>query len=219
MLAALYWGFNYYIHATAYQQGLETGLAAFCLVLFLFLLQRFERDRKTAPVTWKQIATLAFAATLVMFSRLDMVFLAGLFGLWIVFRDRPLRYLLPLDILLLTISATSAFIIRTGLPDYYQYSSLAIVMLAVSLALRVPLFYFLGLYEHPKAHSVIHLFRQAAIGIAISTTVTLAILAGLDQPGRTHWQLSTHSSLDRWGIIFRFDCCQSVNNFFVQPKR
>jgi hypothetical protein len=47
MLAALYWAFDFYIHWTAYQQGLETGLAAFCLVLFLFLLQRFERDRKT----------------------------------------------------------------------------------------------------------------------------------------------------------------------------
>ncbi len=106
MLVALYWAFDYAIHTTAYQQGLETGLAAFCLVLFLFLLQRFERDRKTAPVKGKQIALLSIAATLVTFSRLDMVFLAGLFGVWIVFRDRPLHYLLPLDILLLAISAT-----------------------------------------------------------------------------------------------------------------
>ena len=179
MLAALYWAFDYTIHVTAYQQGLETGLAAFCLVLFLFLLQRFERDRRTAPVRGKRIALLAIAATLVTFSRLDMVFLAGLFGLWIVFCDRPLHYLLPLDILLLAISSTSAFIIRTGLPDYYQYANLAIAMLAISLALRIPLFYFLGLYDHPKAHSLFHLLRQSAIGSVVTTVATLAILLTL----------------------------------------
>ncbi|MBN1450816.1 MAG: hypothetical protein JW963_07365 [Anaerolineales bacterium] len=183
MLAALYWAFDYTIHVTAYQQGLETGLAAFCLVLLLFLLQRFERDRKTAPDKGKQIVLLSIAATLVTFSRLDMVFLAGLFGLWIVFRDRPLHYLLPLDSLLLAISATGAFIIRTGFPDYYKYTNLAVAMLAISLALRIPLFYFLGLYEHPKTHSVWRLLRQSAIGNGIATVATLAILLALTRLG------------------------------------
>ena len=108
MLGALYWAFNTYIHWTAYQQGLETGLTAFCLVLFLYLLQRFERDRKPGPVNWTQHrhpSPCRHAGH--AFSRLDMVFLAGLFGLWIVFRDEPLHYLLPLDILLLTFSLTA----------------------------------------------------------------------------------------------------------------
>ena len=189
MLGALYWAFNTYIHWTAYQQGLETGLAAFCLVLFLYLLRRFEHDRKTAspkgtmPVTLKQIATLAFAATLVMFSRLDMVFLAGLFGLWIVFRDKPLHYLLPLDIFLLTVSTTGAFIFRIGFPDYYLYANTAIITLVISLALKIPLFYFLGLYQHPKAHSAIHLLRQSTIAIAISGVATLGIVLGLTSLG------------------------------------
>jgi len=183
MLVALYWAFDYAIHTTAYQQGLETGLAAFCLVLFLFLLQRFERDRKTAPVKGKQIALLSIAVTLVTFSRLDMVFLAGLFGLWIIFRDRPLHYLLPLDILLLAISATSAFIIRTGFPDYYKYTNLAVAMLAISLVVRIPLFYFLRLYDHPKAHSVWHILLQSAIGNGIATVATLGILLALTRLG------------------------------------
>jgi hypothetical protein len=91
--------------------------------------------------------------------------------------------LLPLDILLLAISATSAFIIRTGFPDYYQYANMATALLVISLALRVPLFYFLGLYEHPKSYSAVYLFRQSAIGIAISTAATLAILLGLTSLG------------------------------------
>ena len=183
MLGALYWALNSYIHWTAYQQGLETGLAAFCLVLFIYLLQRFENNRKTAPVTLKQIANLAIAATLVMFGRLDMVFLAGLFGLWIVFRDRPLHYLLPLDSFLLTISLTGAFISRIGLPDYYLYANTAIITLAISLILKVPLFYFMGLYEHPKAHSTLYLFRQCTIAVVISSSAMLAIVLGLTSLG------------------------------------
>jgi len=189
MLAALYWAFDYYIHWTNYQQGLETGLAAFCLVLFLYLIQRFERDRKTASpmgtmsVKWTKIAVLALAATLVMFSRLDLVFLAGLFGLWIVFRDKPLRYLLPLDILLLTVSITGAYIFRIGLPEYYLYEDSAILSLAVTLTLKILLFYFLGLYNHPKAYSIFHLLRQSAIAIAISSIATLVILLGLTSLG------------------------------------
>jgi hypothetical protein len=183
MLGALYWAFNMYIHWTAYQQGLETGLAAFCLVLFLYLLQRFERDRKTAPAKWTQITTLAIAATLVTFSRLDMVFLAGIFGFWIVFRDKPLHYLLPLDSLLLTISLTGAFIFRIGLPDYYLYANTAIIALAISFVLKIPAFYFLGLYDYPKTHSTFHLIRQSAIAIAISDIAMLAILIGLTSLG------------------------------------
>ena len=202
MLAAFYWGFNYYIHATIYQQGLETGLTAFCLVLFLFQLQSFERDRKTTPIHWKQIASLAIAATLVMFSRLDMVFLAGIFGLWIVFRDKPIRYLLPLDILLLTISATSAFIIRAGLPDYYQYSNLAIVMLAASLTFRVPLFYFLGLYQHPRSHSVGYLLQKSALGTIISTVATLALLMGLTRLGILSGSFPRTAPLIDGGLTF-----------------
>jgi hypothetical protein len=179
ILGALYWAFNSYIHWTTYQQGLETGLAAFCLLLFLYLLQRFERDRKTAPVQGRQIAALALSATLVMFGRLDMVFLAGLFGLWIVFRDYPLHYLLPLDILLLAVSVTGAYIFRIGLPDYYLYANTAILTLAVNFALKIPLLYFFGLYEHPKAYSILQLLQKSAIVISISSAASLAILLGL----------------------------------------
>jgi hypothetical protein len=183
MLGAFYWAFDLRIHANAYQQGLETGLAAFCLALFLYLLNRYEQGRKTAPKNWKQIATLALAATLVMFGRLDMVFLTGLFGLWIVFRERPLHYLLPLDILLIAFSITGSFILRIGLPDYYLYSNAAIAALATSLVLKIPALYFLGLYEHPKSHSTSRLLRQSLLAIATASIASLAILFGLTSTG------------------------------------
>ncbi len=112
-----------------------------------------------------------------------MVFLAGIFGFWIVFRDKPLHYLLPLDSLLLTLSLTGAFIFRIGLPDYYQYANTAIIVLAVSLVLKIPAFYFLGLYDHPKTHSAFHLIRQSVIAIFISNVTMLVILLGFTKLG------------------------------------
>lgn len=181
MLAAVYWAFDYGIHITIYQQGLETGLAAFALILFLYFLQRFEQDRKAAPVKWNQVVPLGFAAALVLFSRLDMVFLGAIFGLWIVFRDTPLRYLLPVDILLLTISVFASYISRTGLPAYYQYSSAAILTLILSLAIKLPALFFSGSYQHPAKQSPLRTLRNAAIAIVISQVLVLGFMLGLSQ--------------------------------------
>lgn len=183
LLAGFYWAFDLFIHKTAYQQGLETGLAAFCLVLFLYILQRYERNQSQSNFTRKEISILAIAGTLVVFSRLDLIFLVGIFGLWIIFRDKPIRYLLPIDILVFTISTVSAFIIRTGLPEYYQYSNMAIAMVAIGIATKVTLLYFLGLYEHPIELSLLKLIRQSAIAIASSTVGIMVIFLGLTKFG------------------------------------
>ena len=131
----------------------------------------------------KHIAILAIAATLVIFSRLDLVFLTGLFGLWIVFREQPLRYLLPLDIALLALSVVGSFIFRIGLPDYYLYTQAAMLTLGLSLGLKIPVFYFLGLYNHPKTFSLSRLIRQSAIGIVLCDIAILAIILGLASLG------------------------------------
>jgi hypothetical protein len=102
--AALYWAFDYNIHLIVYQQGLETGLAAFSLALFLYVLGQIETTRKSLAFTNSHLGVLAFFAILFVFSRLDMIFLAGMFGVWIVFRGQPARYLLLLDLLIFTVS-------------------------------------------------------------------------------------------------------------------
>ena len=54
--------------------------------------------------------TLGILAVLVMFSRLDLIFLAGMAGIWIVFRKYPIRYLLPLDIVFIIVTVLLALI-------------------------------------------------------------------------------------------------------------
>ena len=67
-------------------------------------LSQFEEIWRTEQVNFKQIAWLGLLSAIVMFSRLDLIFLAVIVGIWILFRGTPIRYLLPLDILIIFIS-------------------------------------------------------------------------------------------------------------------
>src|SRR5581483_8045213 len=118
-LAAAYWIFNPTLQALFYQPGLESGIALLCIVALLYMLYRLEQNWRKEEVSLWQIALLGLVASLTVFSRLDLIFFAGIVGLWIVFRETPLRYLLPLDILAVPVSALLAFILRLGIAEYY----------------------------------------------------------------------------------------------------
>jgi len=186
VLAALYWAFSYRLHVLIYQQGLETGLGFLCLFWFLTLLQRFDKNRKATNVEPVQIAFLGFASALVMLSRLDLVFLAGFFGLCIIFRDTPMRYLLPLDLLIIAASVPAAYISRVGLPEYYLYSNTAILTIGLNLITKIPLLYFFGAYRHPADNKPALYLRNSFIAILVGDGITLVILLGLNATGLFH---------------------------------
>jgi len=146
-LAALFWAFNYDILVRVYQQGLETGIAVFFALLLIYKLFEFETSWRNALVTNKQLFNLGIIALLMVFSRLDLIFLAGMIGVWIILRTSPLRYFLPLDIASILVSVLLAFILRLGFPEYLRFKQAAVTMVAVSLALKIPLAYFMGLYQ------------------------------------------------------------------------
>jgi hypothetical protein len=170
-LAAVYWAFNYGILLQVYQQGLETGLAAFFVILLVYKVYEFEKSWRKGLVTNRQLYALGFIALLMTFSRLDLIFLAGMVGIWIVFRDSPLRYLLPLDIASILVSVLVAFLVRLPLRDYYTFNNAAISMVAVSMLVKIPLAYFLGLYDRAvlsktaklTARLVLFLFTGSAL--------------------------------------------------------
>jgi hypothetical protein len=145
--AALYWVFSFDVLNIVYRPGLETGIAAFFIVFLIYKLYEFERSWRTNEVSPKQIMTLAVIAVLTMFSRLDLVFLAGMVGLWVIFRGHLLRFLLPLDIVSIIIAALLAFIIRVDLPAYYQSVDIALTMLVLGLIVKIPCAFVFGLYQ------------------------------------------------------------------------
>ena len=178
-IAALFWVFSYDVLATIYQQGLESGIAAFFIVLLVYKLYQFELSWRKAETSRKQVATLAVIAVLTMFSRLDLVFLAGMVGLWVVFRGHLLRFFLPLDITSIIILTILAFMIRVGLSGYYESIDIALAMAIVAILVKIPCAFLFGLYQHSGMSRVGELLKRvilfAITGSAITGLLVLAI--------------------------------------------
>ena len=174
-IAAIYWVFNADILKRIYQQGLETGIAAFFIVLFVYKLYEFERSWREKPMIKKDLITLGIIGICVLLSRLDLVFFVALAGVWMVFRGSALRYLLPLDIVSIAFSVLLAFILNFSLNDYYQLAHEAVKMLVVSLLIKIPLAYLFGLYQRGKFDRLPSLLRSLVL-FAISSSAILTVV-------------------------------------------
>ncbi len=146
-IAAIYWVFDSHINSAVYKQGLETGIAAFFVVLLVYKLYEFELSWRMKASTDRQVIELAIVAVLAMLSRLDLVFLAGIVGIWVIFRGSLLRYYLPLDIAAVTVFTLAAFLVRNPLLDYYDHADLAVALVGIALLVKIPGAFLFGLYE------------------------------------------------------------------------
>jgi hypothetical protein len=183
MLAAVFWGFFPYIHFTVYEFGLETPLAAFGIVWLVYQLSKFESEWRRTSVRPRQIAILAVIATLMMFSRLDLVFLAVIVGLWIIFRGHPIRFLLPLDMVAIFASVVGSFAFRTGFPSYYLYVTTAVLAGLLAIIVRIPILYFLGLYQHPRFNPFYRTVINSGVAILVGTIILSVLMFLLIQFG------------------------------------
>ena len=176
LLAAVFWAFDPQIHYLVYEFGLETPLAVFAIVLFIYKLSQFEKEWRRKPMSTGRLVLLGSLAVIVMFSRLDLVFLAILGGIWIIFRGKPIRFFLPLDILIVFASMTFSVAMRTGIDSYNNsYSSSALAAVLLSLPIKIALLYFFGAYQHPRINSVWKTIYKTVLALSISTVV-VAIL-------------------------------------------
>ncbi len=178
-LAAIYWVFSPFVVWSYYRQGLESGIGLFCTMLFLYMVYKFEQKWRKTQSNIQQIAALGFVAALVAFSRLDLAFFTIIAGIWIVFRATPMRYLLPLDILAIFAAALAAFITRLGLPGYYNSTNATMIMIAAALIIKVPAFYFWGLYQQPASWKPLKVLQNILLAIAASSLpLSILLLAG-----------------------------------------
>jgi len=181
---ASFWAFNYYIHTTVYESGLETPLAAFSITLLIYKLSIFEKERRTKSVTMRKIVVLAILATFAMFSRLDLVFLAVICGFWIIFRDRPIRFILPLDIFIIFASMTSSVAFRTGIEQYNTiYAASAVEAMILVLVIKTVLLYFFGTYLYPYPGSIWKMLYRVGTALTISSVLSAGIYFILVQLG------------------------------------
>ena len=184
ILAAVFWSFNYYIHSTVYELGLETPIAAFSVVLVIYQLAKFEKDWNTRQIPLKRFALLGLIAALAMFSRLDLVFFAILIGIWIVFRSSPIRYLMPIDIALFFISMTSAVLLRTDFESYNTiYASSAVEATVIAVVIKILALYFFGGYQPLRSVPIWKTLRQTSLAILVSSILTGGIYILIVQMG------------------------------------
>ena len=178
-LAAIYWVFSPFMVWSYYRQGLESGIGLFCVMLFLYIMYKFEQKWRTNQPGFQQIALLGFIAALVAFSRLDLAFFTIIAGIWIVFRSTPMRYLLPLDILAVLGAALAAFITRLGLSGYYNSTNTTIILIATAMIIKIPAFYFLGLYQQPGSWKLLKVLKNILLAIVVtSLPLSIILLAG-----------------------------------------
>lgn len=179
-VAALFWVFSRDVLHVIYQNGLESGIAAFFIVLLVYKLYEFEISWRRNEVSKKQIVTLAGIAVLAMFSRLDLVFLAGVVGIWVLFRDSLLRFLLPLDLAAIVVMTPVAFIIRGDIAGYYANVDVPLTMMVLSLLIKLVCAFLFGLYQHSVVSSPIKLLKRLVLFALTSSLLTgMLMLASL----------------------------------------
>ncbi|RPJ28961.1 MAG: hypothetical protein EHM33_02615 [Chloroflexi bacterium] len=203
-LAALFWVFSHDVLNILYQNGLESGIAAFFIVLLVYKLYEFELAWRKSEVSRKQIITLAAIAVLAMFSRLDLVFLAGIVGLWVVFRGSLLRFLLPLDIAAIVIMTMLAFVIRVDISGYYKDVSIALTMLFLSLIVKISCAFLFGLYLRSNLWRVGELLKRLVLFTLTSCAITGALMLASLQLGWVQGSFSRLTILIDLGLTFLF---------------
>ena len=189
-MAALYWVFDPHINSVLYKQGLETGIAAFFIVLLVYKLYEFEVSWRRNTSTNRQVIEIAIIAVLAMLSRLDLVFLVGMVGIWVVFRGSLLRYYLPLDIAAITVFSFLAFIVRNPLLDYYDHADLAVALAGICLVVKVPAAFLFGLYQESVLSRPAQFAKRLLLFTITSSILVGALMLGSLRVGLLHGSFS-----------------------------
>ena len=143
----------------------------------------FEMTWRKNEATRKQIIEIAIIAVLAMLSRLDLVFLAGMAGFWLVFRGSLLRYYLPLDIAAILVFSLLAFMIRNPLLAYYDNAHLAVAFAGVCLAVKIPTAFLFGLYQESILSRPIELVKRILLFAVTSSIVIGGLMLASLQVG------------------------------------
>ncbi len=178
MLVASYWAFNTYVLLFLYKTGVESVVALSLIVLLLYLVFRLDKAARGRDLKTSEIAVLGAVATVVMFSRLDLVFFVLIVGLWIVFRGSPMRYFMPLDALAIALATVVAFLGRLGFEAYYGVANSALFLLGAGILIQIPVLFLLGLYQPPATWKLLPMLGRLLLSTFLGGAVVSALLLG-----------------------------------------
>ncbi|GAP11335.1 hypothetical protein BECAL_02523 [Bellilinea caldifistulae] len=174
MLAAVFWFFFPPLHRSITQLGMESALNGLCVGVLIFLTGRLL-EKPIAQESWRDRLLLGMTALLVLFARLDNVFLVLTVGLVVVFREkrRFIFWLFYLTVGLIAIYL--AFFSRIGFPrllNDFQHTLYAMIGLGVPL--KIILAYSMGLFD-PMWRGLRKEFSRVCL-VSLSSAAVVAIL-------------------------------------------
>ncbi|HEX7555204.1 MAG TPA: hypothetical protein VF338_01170, partial [Leptolinea sp.] len=181
IVTALLWLLTPSIQGVTSRLGMESNISAFFIV---FLFYRVSGYPSTDNATWRertrQMLPIGLVAALTILSRLDNIFLVGMAGIWLVFRQFRLNGLLLADMAFFYLAPIAAAFwrLKPG-AEYYQYSSAVYVVLAVSLLVKPIMFEWLGVYRDRFSKSFFSFVLRMAASLLLADGIALTLLAGL----------------------------------------
>jgi hypothetical protein len=174
---AVFWAFHPYIHANITQMGLESALSGFMIA---WLVYRLVQEHDAESFSALRLLFTGLIGALTVLARLDNVFLVVVAGIWLIFPPARVRYLLTADIVLIAFGAFLSNFLRVGLgPGAGPYLLAAQVLVVVALAVRIPVYYFFGLYTMPKEETPGSYLMKAVTGSITATGIIISFMLAL----------------------------------------
>lgn len=147
-ILAFCWMFIPSIHAISSKLGLESGLSIFCIIFFFYLISKFMQKSEKGQARAVDMLVLGLVGVLVLFSRLDNIFMLVMVGLWLVFRGSKMSWISQVDFLLIMIAAVLSYYSRIQTTNnIFNFLPFFYMLLGFSLVLKPVCLFFCGMYE------------------------------------------------------------------------
>ncbi len=89
-----------------------------------------------------------------------------------------MRYFAPLDILAVVTATLLAFVMRLGLPKYYEFSNAALIMISIGLIVKIPTFFLMNLYQRPATWKPLDMLKNIFLAVIFSSGAVAILMLG-----------------------------------------
>lgn len=175
-IVAVLWMFLPSIHGITTKLGVESGLNAFALILFFFCVSRLPQYKQGEKIRSTGLLGISLAAMLVLFSRLDNIFILVMVGLWLVFRNSNMRWITQVDFLLILLSSLLSYYLRIQTTDnIFNFLPFAYMLIGFSLVIKPVCLFFFGLYEFNGRITLKRFILKTAAAMTLASILIAAI--------------------------------------------
>ncbi len=176
-VVAFFWMFIPSIHAISSKLGLETGLSIFCIVFFIYQISKYiekETNNQNGPF---DLLRVSLAAILVLFSRLDTIYLLVFVGLWLVFRKSQMRWISQFDFLLILFAALFSYYSRIQTTNnLFNFLPFFYLLIGLSLVIKPVFMFFARLYEMNGKVTLLRFILKAIISLTLASIIIAIII-------------------------------------------